>query len=109
MSKKLTANTSSEAEGTHVNASGGMSSPNIDYSLLDWEVISEMAGEMQDKCNEYGGTYPRDNWRKLTADHHLNSLVQHYAAYQADIGYPQEHLLHIAIRAMMAYAVYNKL
>lgn len=105
MKNILETNTSSEVEASTEAANGFKSSPNIDFSLLDWEVLSNMALELQVKCDEYGGKYPRDNWRLGTVNAHLSSLVQHYACYQSGIGDPKEHLLHIAIRAMFAYAV----
>jgi hypothetical protein len=101
-------NTSSEVEASSVAANGFKSSPNIDFTFLDWEVIADMAAELQNKCDEYGGAYPRNNWKLGSVDSHLNSLVQHYAASQAQIGDKHEHLLHICIRAMFAYSVFLK-
>lgn len=104
----IQSNTNSDAEGTMVGDNGFKSSPNIDYTLLDWEVISTMAVELQRKCDEYGGAYPRNNWRLGSTASHLNSLTQHIAAYHLGIGDSEEHLLHTAIRAMFALATFNQ-
>lgn len=103
----LEQNTSGDAEGTFEGANGFKSSPSIDFSFLDWETLANIAAELQCKCDEYGGKYPRSNWRKGSVGNHLNSLIQHYASLQAGIGDHEEHLLHIAIRAMFAYSVHR--
>ncbi len=103
----LEKNTSSDAEASTESANGFKSSPSIDFTFLDWDVVSSMAHELQIKCDEYGGAYPRENWKLGGTNSHLNSLVQHVAAFHTGIGDEEEHLLHVCIRAMFALSTYR--
>lgn len=103
----LETNTAITAEASHTNELGGMSSPTVDFSFLDWDALTAIAFELEMKCDEYGGNYPRDNWKKVKPSQHLNSLTQHVAAFHAKAGDMDEHILHIACRAMMLLSTYT--
>lgn len=64
------------------------------------------------KTMEYGAIkgnkgkgYPKDNWRKISEDDHINHALAHL--YAAELGDTQDdHIAHFYTRIMMAYAVH---
>lgn len=82
---------------------------------LDIEtVISNLCYDNKDslimiaKTMEYGATrYPKDNWRKISEQDHINHAIAHLVALE--FGDEQDdHLAHFYTRLMMAYAVHNQ-
>ena len=62
-----------------VNENGGKSSKlNADWTLLPSVYdLREVIKVFTENCDEYGGDYPRDNWKKLDLESQLNHLVDH--------------------------------
>lgn len=91
-----------------VNKQGGKQSElNVDWTLLPSVYdIREVLKVLTSNCAEYGGDYPRDNWKKIDLESHLNHLVDHvmmgmyFAKGSVDVDSAYEELTHAVCRAL---------
>jgi hypothetical protein len=106
MSNKIETETSVLGHELEVNESGGKSSKlNVDWTLLPSVYdLREILKVLTENCDEYGGDYPRNNWKKIDLESHLNHLVDHammgmyFAKYDKDSAYDE--LTHAVCRAL---------
>lgn len=85
------------------------SQPEVDYTLLPWDALKEVARVFTENCNEYGGKYERGNW-ELCYDYRqqLNPLISHTQKL-ITCEYDDEefqHMTHIAARVLMMISIY---
>lgn len=89
-----------------VNENGGKQSKlNVDWTLLPSVYdLREVLKVLTSNCAEYGGDYPRDNWKKIDVEGHMNHLVDHammgmyFSKFDKDSAY--EELTHVVCRAL---------
>jgi hypothetical protein len=79
----------------------------IDWSLLPWGGISEVARLMTKMEGANGGKHERGAWRKQEIGYHLDHLYGHYEGYLTeedglDAESDMSHLAHLAARALFA-------
>jgi hypothetical protein len=88
-------------EETVSNDQGGKQSKlEYRFDLIDPKAIFALAQVMHEGAQKY----EKDNWRKISAESHLNHALSHIYAHLA--GDKQDnHLSHAFTRLMMAYAV----
>jgi hypothetical protein len=87
---------------TTTNEQGGKQS-RLDYrfDLIDAKALFELAKVMHEGAQKY----ERDNWRKISAEDHLNHAVSHIFAHLAG-DEQDDHLSHALCRCHMALGVY---
>jgi len=53
----------------------------LDWTLIPWDEIEDMCRILHDNCDENGGKYPRDNWKKHTKEdarrYYLGAAMRH--------------------------------
>lgn len=96
-----------DAERVTNEAGGVQSKLTTDWKYLPWQGAREIVQNMMDNAQEYGGRYPFDNWRKISARDHLNHLTEHSISATVMMAMGEEdetltHLVHAATRALMA-------
>lgn len=77
----------------------------VDWTYLPWSAARAAAVCMSENALEHGGAYPKDNWRGLTLNDHLNHSMEHIYGALDPASSPEEileHLVHLGCRAMMA-------
>ena len=101
-----TTETSVFGHEVRVNAEGGKSSKiSVDWTLFPSVYdLREVLKVLTENCDEYGGDYPRNNWKKLSLNDNFNHLVDHammgmsLSAYDKESAY--EELTHAVCRAL---------
>jgi hypothetical protein len=82
------------------NENGGMQSQvERAFHLMDGKAMFRLAGVLYIGAQKY----PRDNWRKIDSESHINHALQHLFAHQAG-DRQDDHLGHAFCRLMMACA-----
>lgn len=68
-----------QGEPTVVYPNGGMSSHlDVDYSLMpNTQFLEDVVEVLTLGCDEHGGKYPRDNWRKLSTRDNMVHALRH--------------------------------
>lgn len=68
-----------QGEPTVVYPNGGMSSHlDVDYSLMpNIHFIEDVVEVLTLGCQEHGGKYPRDNWKKLSTRDNMVHALRH--------------------------------
>lgn len=79
--------------------------PEIDWSLLPWDGIAEVARLMTKMEGPNGGKHESGAWRKQPLDYHFDHLYAHYEGYYIDEGGLDKesgvsHAFHQAARAL---------
>ena len=79
----------------------------VRFSFLPYDALYEVAKVLTENCDEYGGKYPKDNWRKCP-DYTimLDGMLSHVHRLLEGEGDELEHLSHIACRALMMLSIY---
>jgi hypothetical protein len=89
-------------------SNGYMSAPiPAQFTYLPWDALYEVAKVLTENCVDNGGKYEKDNWRKCP-DHMLmlDGLLSHVHRLLTGEGDEEEHLTHIACRALMMVSIY---
>lgn len=89
-----------------VNSCGGKSSKlDVDWTLLPSVYdLREVIKVLTENCDEHGGDYPRNNWRKLSVSTNFNHLIDHTLTSlqlsDCDPAYSYEELTHACARLL---------
>ena len=90
---------------TETNKNGGKQSKTpYAFHFLPPSAMFAAAGVAKYGAEKYGETLSDRNYKKISAEEHVNHAIQHLFAYLAG-DTSDDHLAHAILRAMFAYEV----